>query len=518
MFRHHMLWRILWRPVSVLIMLTLTAPILLLSAAATANELVTAEQARDVASNWIQHITAFRGNWAGVQDASVTAVEEVYRDGRFLGYWCHVEPDGHIVVSLRRQLAPIQAFADDWDGDPACDGGLMEVIKLKIAGTHDTIERLVGPIETTPGQAIEAIAEFSYAESWQRMDEYSALPVKDDKGREDGGGKDYVEGEQLLTSNWGQSHPFNLHCPVNSVCTDSIYFGRCATGCTATAAAQIMRHWSWPPYGTEFPYDDPYHWTLMPDTLTALSPPDQIAAIANFMAEIGESCQMQYCQDDDCGSGAFHTDMRDAFEDYFHYRDDTDIVQRSNYTSVVWFDFIQENCNANQPMQYGIEGHSLVCDGWLHTTDRFYHMNYGWQNGVQPEACWDPYRTTGSNTWYALDNLPCSDPDMEDMIKDIQPDVALGPTLEYEYSPLPFPYRYVNVDTEGPLTIFYPAQLVQFLPGLRLRAAAVPGSNVKFHGQTGFATRLFTKGNLTAGVRIDNGTLEFKQGGGITFF
>ncbi len=490
--------------------------ITLAAAAPVTAQIVTIDEARTVAENWITMIVEFTGSWGGAPSAVVGEIEELRRGGRLLGYWCHIEPDGHIVVSLRRELAPVKAYSATWDGDPSCDGDIVDIITYGITVAHDFIEERVGPVETVPTEAVERLAEFSYRGAWNLLEQTPDAFLQE--LRLNSILTNYEEGGVILTTNWDQISPYNLFCPYDSDCTKPWYEGRCATGCTATAAAAVMKYWCWPPYGSGYPYNDPYNWTYMPDSLSTSSPQYQIDAVANLMSEIGLGCLMQYCQDDDCGSGAWPEDMVVAYEDYFRYDPDLHMLYLVDYTQVEWFELIKEQLNVNRPIQYGITGHSVVIDGYQHFMEvRLYHINYGWGGSVGEAACWDPYRETGSNTWYTLCAMPCTFD--EDMIAGIQPDVSLDPLLGPIYGNNPsFPYRYVNVDATGNDVTFSAGQLIQFLPGVDILCTSMTGSAIKIFGAPELHTRLFTRGDQTKGVRIENGGIALYGGGGVRLY
>lgn len=479
-------------------------------------QIVTRDEARTVAVNWISMIIHCAGDWGGYPSAAVGDIEELRRDGRLLGYWCHIEPDGHIVVSLRRELAPVKAHSATWDGDPDCDEDIVDIIKFKMAAAHAFIEDRIGPVETAPSEAIERIAEFSYRDTWRLLSRNQGEFVQDLQIYSPL--TNYMQGLIMLTTNWSQSSPYNLFCPYDSDCTASHYDGRCATGCVATAAAQIMKYWCWPPYGSGYPYHDPYNWTYMPDSLSTSSPQYQIDAVANLMSEIGLGCLMNYCRDNDCGSGAFPEDMVVAYEDYFRYDPDLHMLYKGDYNHSDWFELIKEQLDVNRPLHYGITGHSVVVDGYQHAMAiRMYHINYGWGGNVQPESCWDPYRETGSNTWYSLCALPCAED--TDMIAGIQPDVSLNALLGPIYGNNPsFPYRYVNVDATGNYVTFSAGQLIQFLPGVIIKCTSTTGGAIKIYGTPALHTRLFTRGDQTKGVRIENGGIALYGGGLVTLY
>ena len=499
----------------IILLVALTMP-----AAATA-QIVTREEARTVAENWISMITQSTGSWGGSLSASVGEIKELRRGDRLLGYWCHITPRGHIVVSLRRELAPVKATSETWDCDPACDVDLVDVIKYKIEQEHDYIAENAGPVATATTAQVEALLEFSYRDAWMLL-----AQDRDDFERDlfmMAPAENYQAGQILMTTNWEQNHPYNLFCPENALCGGENYQGRCAVGCVATAAAQIMRYYAWPPYGVGHPYDDQYNWHLMPDAIDAGSPQEQIDAVANLGREIGHACLMDYCGEINCASSAWHVDMLNAYENYFRYDDDAYIEYRSSYFfGLEWFNLIKQQINSNRPLQYEVPAHSIVCDGWRENeiAPRYmYHMNYGWGGYRRSESCWDPYEETGSNTWFPLDCLPCTVLDDEYMIVALVPDESLPSTLATTYGNNPgFPYRYLPLDTQGTTVTFTEGQLIQFLHGIVLRCTSTTGGAIRIYGTPALHTRLFTRGDTSKGVRIENGAIALYGGGAVTLF
>lgn len=477
----------------------------LLPARPAVSRIVTSDEARVVAANYIALIVGGAGSWGGSSHAAVAGVEEIRRGGRLLGYWCHVEPTGHVVVSLHSEFPPVRAGSETWDGDPSCELDIVDVIKSKIEQEHDYIEARIGPIETASDDEIARLLEYGSRDAWAllagRPEDLDAALAADEALA------DYQEGTVLLTTNWHQGDPYNLYMPPNPSCSD--YNGhRCAAGCTALGAAQLMKYWDWPPYGMGSPYDDDYYWTFMPDALTPDSPFEQINPVAVLIAEIGQACLMDYCMDDGCGSGAFHTDMLTAYKAYFRYHTAALMVSRLSCTADTWFDMIRTNLDQNMPLQYEVPNHSVVCDGWrIVSAIRQYHMNYGWGNyAPDDEECWATYQGTGSNTWFTLDYLPCSDIFVENAIMFLCPAVSLGQNLSGTYEAYPsFPWRYVNVDASGESAVFTAGQMIQSLPGMTVRCTSTTGGSVRFYGAAGHHTRIFARGDWTKGVKITDG-------------
>jgi hypothetical protein len=476
----------------------LTAVPILLATGRAAGQIVTREEARTVASNWVAAVTGATGAWGGSSAASVGEIEEITRDGRLLGYWCHIEPTGYVVVSLKRELAPVKAGSETWDGDPACDADIVDVIKLKIEQEHDYIEERLGPIASASAADIEALLEVDSGDAWAilagRPEDLRATFA------------DYQEGMVMLATNWGQGDPYNLHMPSNTSDCDEHYDFRCAAGCVAIAAAQVMKYWNWPPYGEGSPYDDYYDWTNMPDELTPLSPQQEIDATAVLIAEIGQACEMIYCNHG-CASSAVIENMLPAYKDHFRFSQLATVINHLDHPSDSWFGLIQTNINWNAPLHYRIPDHQLVCDGWrIVTGTKQYHMNYGWAGGLGPGSCWDPYQETGSNTWFTLDVLPCAVLAEEQMVVSLVPSVALNNALSGTYAQSPaFPWWYINMDTAGESAVFTAGQMIQSLPGMTVRCTSTTGGSVRFYGSEGHHTRIFARGDWTRGIKITGG-------------
>ncbi len=475
-------------------------------------QMVTTDEALTVAKNWVSLIIEKRGSWGRSKTAEVEWIEEFARGDRLLGYFCPMKPGGYVVVSLRKELAPVKAYSADSNLDPASDEGMADIIKGGMERILDRIEERLGPIETVPSVDLETILEINYRESWEEL-----VGSREDSGYDELR-MNYQEGDVLLSSNWKQGNPYNQDCPAppgGDDCTEP----RCVVGCVATAASQIMLYWCWPPYGEGSPYDDPYDWPNMPNTLLTTSPSAQINAVAELCHEVGISCDMHYCAGTGCASGASHEDMRDAYKDHFRGSTHVNLRDRNDFTAVGWFERIKTDLNANRPLQYGIPGHSIVADGWQEIGGgplRQYHMNYGWAGWVPSTPEWAGY--TNSNAWYTLDGLPGSNQDEEDIIEHIYPCTILYGTLSGAYELASFPYRYFDRDATGSSATFESGQYLQFLPNIVVTCTSTTGGSIKFYGSSSHNTRLFTRGDSSKGVRIDNGAIKLSRDGSLTFF
>ena len=197
----------------------------------------------------------------------------------------------------------------------------------------------------------------------------------------------------LCTSTWNQGTPYNNLCPTYN---DSWYgSGKCATGCVATAMAQVMYYHKWPaqstkviPAYTTYSYGmnlsslpiASFDWTNMKNSYSGSYTSTQATAVATLMKYCGYSVQMDYGP----SSGAYTEDVAIALREYFDYNPyTTRFVSRSTYTYANWTDLIYHEVSHKRPVCYGGMsdggGHEFVCDGYkFEAGTDFFHINWGW--------------------------------------------------------------------------------------------------------------------------------------------
>jgi hypothetical protein len=495
---------------------TLVTPLVVISLISPVKaEMATMGEAVTVANNWIIVMVQKNGAWGDTNTAYVEDVQEFKRDGRLLGYFCRVRPKGFIVVSIRKELAPVKAYSATSTLVPECEVGLPDLIKDRMEDILSKIEKEVGPIGTARTEDVSELVDINYRSVWAKLE-------RDEQAFENelvSGmiAMDYEEGQVMLTTNWRQGDPYNLYCPASppdSGCTEP----RCSAGCTATAAAQIMRFWCWPPFGAGEGYSDPYDWPNMPENLATTSPAVQINAVAELCYEIGLAVGMKYC-DEGCASGGPMVGidgMQGAYGNRYFYYPSVVTLDRSMFdTPDDWFWFLVSDLNKNRPIQYGVEDHSMVVDGWRVTGGtKQYHMNYGWAGGNSGAACWSGI--PNSNTWYTVDALPCSNPSEQYILCGIYPLVALGPVISGTYSRTPsFPYWYFDQDAYGDNATFEAGQYLQFLHNIKVSSSL---GAVRFVGSDFGETRLFTRGDPSQGARINEGVISLYSGGSMKLY
>lgn len=198
--------------------------------------------------------------------------------------------------------------------------------------------------------------------------------------------------EPLLTCKWNQSAPYNNLAPdYNDSGTKS------ASGCVATAMAQIMYYYRHPQQGFGsnsylWIASDPigkyatlsadfgsttYDWNNMIDTYkTGNYTSEQADAVATLMYHCGVSVNMGYGK----SSGAYTNVVPSAMNKYFGYDGNYQRIQKVMYPIDSLNQIIYSELTAARPIlvsgQNDEGGHAFVCDG---VDNRgYFHINWGW--------------------------------------------------------------------------------------------------------------------------------------------
>lgn len=193
--------------------------------------------------------------------------------------------------------------------------------------------------------------------------------------------------EPLVTTKWNQDAPFNNFAPEYT--DDNNNTQRCATGCAATAMAQIMKFHNWPEQGVgHYSYEHQsfgtissnfsehvYDWSNMIDRYNNGEYSNvQADAVALLMKDCGVSLNMNYGP----VSGASIYSYTPAFKNYFRYSSRT--VNRSGCETAEFTKIITDELQEGRPIIYcgtGEDGgHAFVVDGY--DTNYFLHVNWGW--------------------------------------------------------------------------------------------------------------------------------------------
>ena len=194
--------------------------------------------------------------------------------------------------------------------------------------------------------------------------------------------------EPLLTTRWNQDAPYNNYCPTygnNS---------RAVTGCVATATAQVMNYYQWPPVGrgshsyfcnvggvtpTQLSADfsqSVYRWDLMLDDYDENSSSESCDAVARLMSDVGISMDMDYGS----SSGARGETASQALKSFFDYSNKCYWRYRNFHSAEEWDQLLMDELSASRPVMYcgnsSSSGHAFVLDGF--DADGYFHVNWGW--------------------------------------------------------------------------------------------------------------------------------------------
>jgi hypothetical protein len=189
----------------------------------------------------------------------------------------------------------------------------------------------------------------------------------------------------LIVTTWDQMQYYHDLCPY-----DNDYNQRVATGCVATAMAQVMKYHNHPQNGEGYhTYNhskygslsanfgaETYNWSSMPSNVTSSN-----NAVATLMYHCGVSLEMNYGPAQEGGSSTNSLDVvANALKSYFSYSSSTQFTMRDNYSDANWKNLLKDELNNNRPMEYaGIGqggGHAFVCDGY--DANDYFHFNWGW--------------------------------------------------------------------------------------------------------------------------------------------
>jgi hypothetical protein len=216
---------------------------------------------------------------------------------------------------------------------------------------------------------------------------------------------------------WNQAAPYNNLCPI----IDSLKRERAATGCVATAMAQVMRYYKWPVQGIgshsyktssyNFPlsldfYKTTFDWNNMSETYDSNSSSTQNDAVATLMYNCGVAINTDYVQ----SSSAFSIDVAIALSTYFGYDKNIQIYSRDYCSRTKWVEMLKTELAAARPILYGgvnskKTGHMFICDGY--DENGLFHFNWGWggyANGYFEISALDPTNLKTSNNTGGFNN------------------------------------------------------------------------------------------------------------------
>lgn len=198
----------------------------------------------------------------------------------------------------------------------------------------------------------------------------------------------YTPVNPICQTKWNQNTPYNSFCP-------SYQSGHAATGCVATATAQIMKYHAYPQHGVgshsykwanengdsitlsaDFE-NTTYDWSNMLNTYGSTATQEQKDAVATLMYQCGVACNMNYGK----SSSATTSTMVRELINTFSYDKSLRPLYKDYAGEDVLMDAIQADLLAGRPVlvrgrTVNDEGHAFVCDGI--DADGLLHINWGW--------------------------------------------------------------------------------------------------------------------------------------------
>jgi len=395
---------------SVWLAVWLLAATLLTSGGAWAKP-TTPEEAQTVVQNWLGLDAAPLGAAMG---RKIKEVQTFTHGGSPAYYVVYLNPAGLVILPADDLVEPIIAFLPGGVYDSSPTNPLGALVSRDVPGR-------VLKVREIEAQAQEAKAPLAPASpwavsrgKWNRLANPAASPKAPESGT---GSISDVRVAPFVQSRWSQTTVDGNAC--YNYCTPKYGDGNAdnySCGCTATAMAQLMRYYQYPPApvigtftifvdghsqnafirggnGAGGAYDwanmvlDPLHYSGLNST--------QRAAIGALTYDAGVSVNMSYSP---AGSSAWGYGY--ALVNTFKYSNGIFAYNGGdNFPDNNRNAMINANLHAQYPVIVAINGpdggHSVVCDGYGYNTSTMYnHLNMGWSGS--------------DDAWYNLPNVETS--------------------------------------------------------------------------------------------------------------
>lgn len=271
--------------------------------------------------------------------------------------------NGYVIMSADDAVIPVLAYSTE-------KAYRIENMSPEFAKWMDKYRREIKEILENNYPAGEKIKT-----QWERLN--NGLSLREEKN-------DRVV-TPLISTKWDQMQYYHDLCPY-----DYDYSSHVATGCVATAMAQVMKYHDHPQNGEGYhTYNhskygslsanfgaQTYNWSAMPNEVNSTN-----NSVATLMYHCGVSLEMNYGPAEEGGSSTNSLDVvANALKSYFSYSNNTQFTMRQNYSDTEWKNLLKDELNNNRPMEYaGIGqggGHAFVCDGY--DASDLFHFNWGW--------------------------------------------------------------------------------------------------------------------------------------------
>ena len=195
--------------------------------------------------------------------------------------------------------------------------------------------------------------------------------------------------EPLLAKiRWSQFAPYNWYSPMRWSPKDNVE-KHAPTGCVATAVAQVMRYYAWPPRGhgkvkhldkeIDFATEAPYNWKAMiGDYAEQAYTQEQGNAVARLMRDVGYASRMKFQVDESSTTPHY---AFEALRRNFYYAKTLRHYITDEHSTVEWQRLLIDELKAGCPVPMGgmtivNTAHEFVCDGY--DGQGYFHLNWGW--------------------------------------------------------------------------------------------------------------------------------------------
>ena len=195
--------------------------------------------------------------------------------------------------------------------------------------------------------------------------------------------------EPLLAKiRWSQFAPYNWYSPMRWSPKDNVE-KHAPTGCVATAVAQVMRYYAWPPKGhgkakhldkeIDFATEAPYNWKAMIGDYAAQAyTQEQGNAVARLMRDVGYASRMKFQVDESSTTPHY---AFEALRRNFYYAKTLRHYITDEHSTVEWQRLLIDELKAGRPVPMGgmtivNTAHEFVCDGY--DGQGYFHLNWGW--------------------------------------------------------------------------------------------------------------------------------------------
>lgn len=358
------------------------------------------------------------GSWAlsdaalGVQHGSSVRDAAAYDvDGKPGFYAVALEGGGTLFLAADDEMGPVIAFTESSNPDLSHGSYLRMMLEKDIAARRGIISvsaasQSVKSVASPGASAVSPVPAVSPAKRlWSALvPSQTATNPKLTMASATPRGTDAISDmrvEPMVKSQWSQTTAgggkcYNYYTPDNDPC-----------GCTATAAAQIMRYYSYPDHplpaitnacgvdgvttslasvGDSRIYD----WASMKLVPKSFATETEREAIGRLTYDIGVAVYSSYTAS---GTGADPQSLGELYQDAYDYASGVMYWNETGWdkgigglhTREMRNKIIYANLDAGRPVQLAIyfSGHSVVCDGYGFVTigdveTEFAHINMGW--------------------------------------------------------------------------------------------------------------------------------------------